>query len=184
MNWLTNFEKAKEEAAKTRKLIFLQFVMDGCGGCKKLEETTYKNEKVITELNEFFILLQLDLINEREIRRMLGAYWTPSFYFLDFNGNSFFHFNGYLPADEFRAMIRIGVVEMLMPRGRYDEIINLIDHNIDELKNTSFYPKLLVAREKARYIKTKDNSKLKELMKEIIHKYPDSTEAKMYFWND
>jgi len=184
MEWLTNFEQAKEESLKSRKLILLQFEMEGCGGCKKLNATTYKNQKVVDEMNEWFVLLKLDLIKEREVRKLLGAYWTPAIYFLDQNGNSFYHFNGYLPADEFRAMLRLGISETNMPRGRYDDIIKFIDKDLDELSVTSFYPKLLVERETARYIKLKDNSQLKKTLKEVQNKYPESTEAKMYFWDE
>lgn len=184
MEWLTNLEQAKEEALKTKKIILLQFEMDGCVGCKKLDETTYKNQKVIDELNDWFVLLKLDLIKDREVRRSLGGYWTPAIYFLDQNGNSYYHFNGYLPATEFRAMMRLGIAEMIMPRGRYDDIINIIEKDLDELAGTSFYPKLLLARETALYIKIKDNSQLKKMLKEIQNKYPESTEAKMYFWDE
>jgi len=184
MNWLTNLEQAKEESLKSHKPILLQFEMDGCGGCKKLEATTYKDQKVIEEMNAWFVLLKLDLIKDREVRKSLGAYWTPAIYFLDQNGNSYFHFNGYLPADEFRAMLRLGIAETIMPRGRYDDIIKIIDKDIDELNKTSLYPKLLVVRETARYIKVKDNSQLKKTLKEIQSKYPYSTEAKMYFWDE
>lgn len=184
MNWLTNIEQAKEESLKSRKPILLQFEMDGCGGCKKLEATTYKDQKVIEEMNEWFVLLKLDLIKDREVRKMLGAYWTPAMYFLDQNGNSYYHFNGYLPADEFRAMMRLGIAETIMPRGKYDDVIKIIDKDIDDLVNTSFYPKLLVARETARYIRLKDNSQLKKTLKEIQKTHPQSTEAKMYFWDE
>ena len=184
MDWLTNLEQAKEEALKTRKLILLQFEMNGCGGCKKLNATTYKNEKVIDEMNEWFVLLKQDLIKDREVRRSLGAYWTPAIYFLDQNGNSYYHFNGYLPATELRTMLRLGITETCMPRGRYDDIIKIIEKDLDELKDTSLYPKLLVAREIARYIKIKDNSQLRKTLKEIQSTHPFSTEAKIYFWDD
>ena len=184
MDWLTNIEQAKEESLKTKKVILLQFEMENCGGCKKLEATTLKDHKVIDEMNDWFVLLKLDLIKDKEVRRSLGAYWTPAIYLLDSNGNSYYHFNGYLPANEFRAMMRLGIAETIMPRGRYDEIMEMIDKDFDELADTSFYPKLLVARETARYIKTKDNSQLKKSIKEIQNKFPESTEAKMYFWEE
>lgn len=183
MKWLTSLENAKEESFKTRKPILLMFVMDGCKGCKKMNETTFKEHKVIDEMNEWFELLKLDLIKDREVRKMLGAYWTPAFYFLDSNGSSYYHFNGYLPADEFRAMLRIGIGETLMPRGKYDDIIKIIDKDLNDLESTTFYPKLLVVREIARYIKTKDNSTLRNLLKELQTTHPLSTEAKMYFWD-
>lgn len=184
MEWLTNLEQAKEEAVKSKKIILLQFEMDGCSGCKKLEETTYENQKVIDEINEWFVLLKLDLIKEREARKSLGAYWTPAIYFLDQNGNSFYHFNGYLPAIEFRAMLRLGIAETIMPRGKYDDIIKIIEKDLPDFEQSSYYPQLLVAREIARYIKIKDNSHLRKTLKEIEQKFPESLEAKMYFWDE
>lgn len=184
MNWLSDIELAKEDAVKSRKLILLQFEMENCGGCKKLNETTYSDNQVQKEIQEWFIPLKLDIIKEKDVRRSFGAYWTPSIYFLDQNGNSYYHFNGYLPANEFKAMLRLGIAETIMPRGRYDDIIKLIDKDIDDLVNTSFYSKLLVVRETAEYIKIKDNSKLKKILKEIQQRFPESTEANMYFWED
>lgn len=184
MDWLTNLDRAKEESAKTKKIILLQFEMENCGGCKKMVATTYQDQKVVDELKEWFVLLKLDLIKDREVRKSLGAYWTPAFYFLDQNGSSFYHFNGYLPADEFRAMMRLGITETIMPRGRYDDIIKIIEKDLDELAGTSYYPKLLVTSETARYIKIKDNSQLRKTLKEIQSTHPQSTEAKMYFWDE
>jgi len=81
-------------------------------------------------------------------------------------------------------MLRLGIAETIMPRGRYDDIIKIIDKDIDDLVKTSFYPKLLIARETARYIKIKDNSQLRKTLKEIQNTHPQSTEAKMYFWDE
>lgn len=183
MEWLNNFEQAKKEAADSRKVILLQFEMENCIGCKKLYSTTYPDPKVKKEIDQWFILLKLDIRKDREVRRSFGAYWTPSIYFVDHNGNSFYHFNGYLPPKEFRIILRLGLTETIMPRGRYDDIIKIIDQDIDDFKNNSSLPKLLVQRELARYIRMKDNSQLKAVLKEIQKNFPESPEAKMYFWD-
>lgn len=184
MQWLYNFEEAREKASETQRVILLQFEMDGCKGCKKMNETTYLSPKVIEELSEWFVLLKQDLIKDREIRKLYGAYWTPAYYFIDNKGNSYYHFNGYLPEDEFRAMLRIGIAETIMPRGKYDDIIKIINKSLEELQHTSFYPKLLVVREIAQYIRTKNNLPLREILKEIQKSHPSSLEAKMYYWED
>jgi thioredoxin-related protein len=184
MEWRNNFEQSKEEAAKSRKVILLQFEMENCGGCKKLYSTTYPDPKVEKDINEWFIPLKLDILKDREVRRNFGAYWTPSVYFVDHNGNSFYHFNGYLPPQEFRIILRLGLTETIMPRGRYDDIIKIIDQDLDDFKNSSSLPKLLIQRELARYIKTKHNSPLKKTLKDIQNNFPDSLEAKMDFWDN
>lgn len=184
MNWMTNLELAKKESQKSRKPILLQFEMDNCGGCKKLYAETYQDPKVIEEMNEWFILLKLDLIKNKEIRRELSGYWTPSFYFMDHNGKSFYNFNGYLPPDEFRLMIRIAYSEVMIPKGKYDEVINVISKDIANFKNCALYPKAIKQKGMAEYIKTKDNPAFKKTLREIQNNYPNSLEAKMYFWDE
>ena len=135
-------------------------------------------------MNEWFVLLKLDLKKDREIRRELSGYWTPSFYFLDHNGKSFYNFNGYLPPDEFRLMLRIGYSESMIPKGKYDDVIEVTGKEIDTLKDTALLPKVLVQKAIAEYIRTKDNPAFRKTLNEIRNKYPNSLEAKMYFWDE
>ncbi len=182
--WLNNLEQAKEDAIKTQKPILLQFEMDGCGGCKKLYEETYSNPMVQDEMNEWFTLLKLDLIKDREIRRELSAYWTPSFYFLDSKGKSHYNFNGYIPANEFSIILRLGFAEVMIPKGKYDDSIKVMSKDIEQFENNPLLPKLLAQRGIANYIKSKDKSSFMKIMKEIQLKYPGSLESRMYFWDD
>jgi len=184
MYWLTNTDQAKEESVKARKPILLQFEMAGCGGCKKLYAETYLHPKVQEEMNEWFVLLKLDLISDRAIRKDLAAYWTPSFYFLDHNGKSFYNFNGYIPPDELRIILRLGYAETMIPKGKYAEAIDAMSKEIEQFQNNPLLPKLLAQIGIAKYIKTKDKSVFMKTMKEIQQKCPGSLEARMYFWDD
>jgi thioredoxin-related protein len=184
MEWLTNLDKAKEKSMKERKPIFLQFEMENCGGCRQLLKTTYPDPQVEKELKEWFVLLKFNIIKDREIRRKLGAFWTPSLYFMDHNENSYFHFNGFLPPEEFRIILRIGLTETIMPRGRYDEVIEIIERDLDEFKDNILAPKLMLQKKMARYIKIKDNSSLRGTLKDIRQHCPQSIEAKMYYWDE
>jgi thioredoxin-related protein len=184
MEWLKIFDEAKEESLKSHKPILLQFEMDGCGGCKKLYEETYANPIVQEEMEKWFMLLKLDLIKEREVRRELSAYWTPSFYFLDAKGKSHFNFNGYLPADEFRIILRIGYAEVMIPKGKYNDCINVMSNHIEQFKNNPLLPKLLTQNGIANYIKSKDKISFMKTMKDVQQKFPDSLEARMYFWDE
>jgi len=184
MNWLNNLEQAKEESLKSHKPILLQFEMDGCGGCKKLYAETYPNPKVEQEMNEWFVLLKLDLIKDREIRRELAAYWTPSFYFLDHTGKSYYNFNGYLPADEFRIILRLGYAETMIQKGKYADAVDVMSKVIEQFEGNPLLPKLLAQNGIANYIKTKDKQTFMKVMKDIQINYPNSLEAKMYFWEE
>lgn len=184
MNWLTDFNESKDQSAKTRKPILLQFEMENCGGCKKLYAETYRDQQVQDEMQQWFVLLKLDLIKDREMRRDLAAYWTPSFYVLDHKDKSYYHFNGYLPPVDFRIILRLGLAEAWIPRGRYDETVNALSQDVDSLSDSALYPALLKQRALAGYIKTKDRDIFRGTMRELRETYPDSLEARMYFWQD
>ncbi|PJA95368.1 MAG: hypothetical protein CO129_12055, partial [Ignavibacteriales bacterium CG_4_9_14_3_um_filter_34_10] len=153
-------------------------------GCKKLYAETYPNPKVEQEMNEWFVLLKLDLIKDREIRRELAAYWTPSFYFLDHTGKSYYNFNGYLPADEFRIILRLGYAETMIPKGKYADAVDVMSKVIEQFEGNPLLPKLLAQNGIANYIKTKDKQTFMKVMKDIQINYPNSLEAKMYFWEE
>ncbi len=70
--------------------------MDICGGCKKMNATTYKDQNVIDEMNEWFVLLKQDLIKGQRNQKIIRCILDSGFLFLEQNGNSFYHFNGYL----------------------------------------------------------------------------------------
>ncbi|MCX7833340.1 MAG: thioredoxin family protein [Ignavibacteria bacterium] len=181
MKWLNNFNIAIEDSSKTNKPILLQFEMEGCGGCKKLYNETYTDPQVEQEMTDWFILLKLDLIKDRQIRKEYAGYWTPSLYFLDNKGKSYFNFNGFLPPEEFRVILRLGYAELMIPKGKYDEAIEIMSNKIIEFRNSVLLPKLLLQIAVAKYIKTKDKNEFKKTMKEIQATYPNSLEAKMYF---
>lgn len=182
--WFTNFESATEASKKSRKPILLQFEMDGCGGCRKLYAETYTDPYVASELQDWFVLLKLDLIKDRDIRRKLSAYWTPSFYFLDHTGKSFYNFNGFIPANEFRIIMRLGYAETKIPRGRYADAVDVMGRDIAHFDNSPLLPTLLAQRAVAEYIRTKDKPLFMKTMAQIRASHQDSLEAKMYFWND
>ncbi len=184
MFWLDNFNSAKEEARKKRLPVLLQFDVKGCGGCKKLYEHTYTEPKTAEELAQNFVLLKLDIIKHRDIRRQYGAYWTPSFYFLDYGGKSYFGFNGYLPPKEFRLMLRIGFAEASIPKGRFDEAIQFLEKDFEELSDGVLAPKIIVLKGMIDFLKNRDDMKFRNLMRNLKENYPKSLEAAQYFWDD
>jgi thioredoxin-related protein len=182
--WLNDFEQAKTEAMKSRKPILLQFDVEGCGGCKKLYSYTYKNPKVTEELNDNFILLQLNIREARDVRRKYSAYWTPSFYVLDFKENLFFKFRGYFPPEEFRILLRVGFAEASIPKGKFDDAKKFLNKDFDELSGNILAPKILVMKGIIDYLHDRDNKKFRSVIKQIKEKYPQSPEASQYFWED
>jgi thioredoxin-related protein len=182
INWLSDFDQALKAAQAQAKPVLLQFHRDQCAGCKKLIALTYPDEQVGLEINQWFIPIHLDIIHDRQIRSRFSAYWTPSFYFLDYHGNLFRAFNGYLNAEDFRVLLRLGKAAINIPRGKYLETIDLMDDGLGKFPTNPRAAEMLFTRGMAEYLLGREKSTFRGTMNEICQDYPNSPEARMWPW--
>lgn len=56
-----SFEHAKTKAGSEGKLFFVEFYADWCTPCKWMDKTTFRNEGVISQLNNNYVALKLDI---------------------------------------------------------------------------------------------------------------------------
>ena len=55
VNWQPNYNTAKEEAKKSEKPMLVILVSHTCRWCRKLENRTLQNPKVVDYVNKFFV---------------------------------------------------------------------------------------------------------------------------------
>ena len=180
--WFFDFEEAIAEARHRRKPVFAQFHREKCSGCKKMYAVTYPDANVQTELHDWFVPLRLDILKDRLIRARYNAVWTPSFYFLDYNGKMYDNLQGYLTPEDFRIVLRLGLAAYYIPRGMYQKAIELLEQSVDQFPHNPRTPALLFKLGMAIYLSTWDNREFREIMSEIRQNYPDSPEARMWPW--
>ena len=184
LEWLIDWQTALDSAWKENKGVLLQFHRDECAGCKKMYAQTYMDAQVQQEIKDWFIPLRQDIFKDRAIRSKLSAYWTPSFFFLDRKGNPLNHFDGYLNAEDFRVLMRLGKAALDIPKGRYLQIIDLMDDGLALFPQNPKAASLLFMRGMAEYLLGREKSAFRGTMKEICELYPDSQEARMWPWID
>jgi hypothetical protein len=182
--WHQQLQPALSEARTQGKSVLLQFTRDPCAGCSKMEALTYQNAVVQAEIVRWFIPLHLDIIQNRQERRQYGAVWTPSFYFLDGRGNAAYTFNGYQNTEDFRILLRLGKAAVDLPRGRYMDVIELMEEGLNLFPNHPRAAALLFTSGMAQYLLGKDKSAFRGAMTDIIRLYPDSPERRMWPWSD
>ena len=182
--WTFDYTEALERAKKEHKPVFLQFHRDKCSGCHKTYETVYPDPVVAKEVSEWFIPLQLDIIEDREIRRKYAAVWTPSFYVLDHNGQSFASFEGFLPLEDFRLQLRLFQAAYLIPKGKYREAMEILEEGEKLFPSSDRIPALLLKKGQAVYLSARDNKSFRAIMQLIRDNYPNSIEARMWPWMD
>jgi len=183
-SWLTDWNIALETARHEGKGILMQFHRDECAGCKKLYALTYADQDVQKELFTWFVPLRQDIIQNRDIRSKYSAYWTPSFFFLDYKGIALHSFTGFLYVEDFRVLMRLGKAALDMPRGRYLQTIDLMDDGLSKFPTNPRAASMLFMRGMAEYLLGKEKSAFRGAMSEIVDQYPGSLEARMWPWMD
>lgn len=182
IDFLYDYQEALTKAKEEKKIILLQFHRDKCSGCKKLYSKTYLDKKVIDDINQWFIPLRQDILKDRKIRVMYSAVWTPSFYFINHKGISLFNIDGYLEPEDLSIVLRIGLIKTLLPRGKYDKIIEIADDGLQKYPINPRSSQLMFLKAMAYYLKFWDRDTFRAIMEELKEKYPNSAEAKMLPW--
>lgn len=184
MEWLSDLELAQETARSLGKAVLLQFHRDECAGCKKMYAGTYPDPDVQRELFRWFVPVRVDILQNRAVRSRYSAYWTPSFFFLDHHGKMLTSVNGYLDTEDFRIVMRLGRAAVDLPRGRYLQVIDMMDDGLKLFPNNPRAAAMLFTRGMAEYLLGREKSSFRGTMKEILEQYPESPEARMWPWVD
>ena len=100
INWYS-YDKGIAIAKNENKRIFLHFYADWCYYCKKMDNETFKDNKVIEYLNKNFVSIRLNADKEKKITKKYGYRGLPFNWFLASNGEPFGNFPGYFPPEKF-----------------------------------------------------------------------------------
>lgn len=67
VEWLDNFDRAKEVAAQERKLILLNFSgSDWCGPCVKMKKEVFENSSFLSLAEEKLVLVRVDFPRQKK----------------------------------------------------------------------------------------------------------------------
>jgi len=98
-----NFSEAILESKNQNKPIFLDAYTNWCYWCKRLDKTTFTNRKVVSILNDNFIVLKMDMEKGEgpEIGMKYNITGYPTMLFFNSNGEIIHGIIGYTPSSEF-----------------------------------------------------------------------------------
>ena len=118
IKWLT-IEEAQELSKKEPKKIFVDVFAVWCGPCKKMDQVTFRDPKVVEYVNKNYYAVKLDAESARKItykgKKMtetelamavfqVQAY--PTIVFLENDFSNHVSAIGYQPADKFESMLK------------------------------------------------------------------------------
>ena len=109
--------------------------------------------------------------------KRFDSVWTPSVNILDWHGDERFRIEGYLPKDEFRAQLELGLARVSFMNKNWADAEQRYTAVLDRYPDSKAAPEALYWKGVSRYKATNDHTILGELPAMFKEKYPDSTWA-------
>lgn len=103
--------------------------------------------------------------------------WTPTVLILDANGVERHRLEGYLPNDEFRAQLDMGLARVAFMNKNWADAERRYGEVLDRYPNSKVAPEALYWKGVSHYKATNDHTVLGELPQQFEQKYPDSVWA-------
>ncbi|MBW6517356.1 MAG: DUF255 domain-containing protein [ANME-2 cluster archaeon] len=103
LTFQTSIGDAMHRAQSENKMIFIYGRSLSCGWCKKFEAESFNDERITSLLNENFVLLSIDTVEQRDIAINLGIRATPTSIFTTPDGQEIIgtRIPGYMDQDSF-----------------------------------------------------------------------------------
>jgi thioredoxin-related protein len=117
IEWLT-YEEGLKKAKELKRPIVIDFTASWCGWCKRMDNETFADTKVIDYLNSNFVLVKVwgdsdkptshdgEVMSERNLTRVYGVRGFPTFWFLDSEGERIGPSPGYKKTVEFLPLVQ------------------------------------------------------------------------------
>ena len=104
IDWQTNYFTALKIAQDKNKRVYMIIVSDSCQWCRKFENLTLKNKKIVERLKEKYVLLHL--FREKDyIPNKFKTAPIPRHYFLTSKGEIVFPVVGYRDIETFNEFL-------------------------------------------------------------------------------
>lgn len=81
---------------KEGKKVFMNFYADWCSYCKQMEQTTFKDSRVVGALNNKFIAVRVNTETNKEIAQQYFVRGLPTSWFLTETGEKISNIPGYV----------------------------------------------------------------------------------------
>lgn len=106
IRWLTDYREARLAAQKSGKVLVIDFGMNNCPWCDRLDQTTFRDPKVVQELRENCIVLKINATYQPTLAQSLKITRYPTIVFASSEGEILNTQKGYVDAAGFQALLK------------------------------------------------------------------------------
>jgi TolA-binding protein len=129
---------------------------------------------VASFINESFVPLEAHVKEHPAYFHRFDANWTPTVLILDGDGKERWRIEGYLPRDEFRAQLEMGLARVAFMRKQWADAERRCAEVLERYPDSKAAPEALYWKGVSHYKATNDHTVLGELPGQFKEKYPDS----------
>jgi hypothetical protein len=128
-------------------------------------------------INENFVALEAHIKEHPAYFHRFDAVWTPTVLILDSDGDERWRIEGYLPKEEFRAQLEVGLARVAFMQKQWAEAERRYAEVLERYPDSTSAPEALYWKGVSHYKATNDHTVLGELPGQFKEKYPDSVWA-------
>ncbi len=115
IKWYTDYNTAIKEAESKGLPLLLDFYTDWCPPCKKMEATTFREEKVVALVNERFVALKINGDQEPKLVSALSINNYPTYVLATPDKKIIKTFTGFSEAPEFHETLQRALAGVATP---------------------------------------------------------------------
>ncbi|MCL7475465.1 MAG: thioredoxin family protein [ANME-2 cluster archaeon] len=104
--WEKNLDKGLAISKEESKPVFVYFWAVWCQYCEKFETQTLTDPRIKQVLEEDFVMVAIDLDEDRAVAGRYGVSYPPHELFVDENGEVINRVGGYIDADSFYRILQ------------------------------------------------------------------------------
>ncbi len=93
-------------AKAEKKKVFLYFHADWCGYCRKMDASTFKDNKVINYLTDNYVAIKVNSDKEKKVANDYGVRGLPTSWFLKASSEKLSSIPGYIDAKRLVSLLK------------------------------------------------------------------------------
>jgi hypothetical protein len=142
----------------------------------------YPDRRVAEFIGTHFVPVRVHVKEQpdqfQELGQRFNAHWTPTTLIVDHSGAERHRIEGFLPADDFLAQLKLGLAHAKFNRGLFTEAEQQFSAVVEDHPNTEAAPEALYWAGAARFKALNDPTALSATAEEFRNRYTDTSWAK------
>ena len=138
-----------------------------------MDAVTYSKEVVINLVNQFFVPLKIDSVQQTSLSQIFRVEVTPTAIATDAKQKVYHRAAGFYPAPEFKQTLRLMKATADLEKRSYDSAIELLSRIVEEAFGSAATPEALYQLGVARYKKSGDFQQAVEQWRKLKLSFPN-----------